>query len=84
MEVELKKRDDESKTQYIYRLASAKDSGELDMTWDELAEVFNEQLGCHYGSSAYRKPYTQAMEYFNEVFSNMYDDAAVRELRQAK
>lgn len=84
MEVELKKRDDESKIQYIYRLASAKDSGELDMTWDELAEVFNEQLGCHYGSSAYRKPYTQAMEYFNEVFSNMYDDAAVRELRQAK
>lgn len=84
MDVELKKRDDESRTQYIYRLASAKDSGELDMTWDELADVFNSQLGCSYGSSAYRKPYTQAMEYYNEVFANKYEDDTLRELREAK
>lgn len=84
LDVELKKKEGESRTQYIYRLASAKDSGELDMTWDELADVFNRELGCSYGSSAYRKPYTQAMEYYNEVFSGMSDSESLREIREAQ
>lgn len=84
MEAELKKRDGESRVQYIYRLASMKDSGELDITWDELAEIFNDQLGCNYGSSAYRKPYTQAMEFYNEVFSNYDTPSFLNEMRVAK
>ena len=54
------------------------------MTWDELAKILNEELGCSYGSSAYRKPYTQAMEFYNEVFCNMSDNSAVQELREAQ
>lgn len=84
MEVELKKRDDESRTQYIFRLATMKDRGELDMTWDELAKVLNEELGLSYGSSAYRKPYTQAMTFYNEVFANQNESEAAKELREAR
>ena len=84
MEQELKKRDEESRIQYIYRLATMKDHGELDMTWDELTDVLNDQLGCHFDSATYRKPYTQAMTYYNEVFANKGEDELVRELREAK
>lgn len=84
MNDELKKRDGESRVQYIYRLASMKDSGELDITWDELADIFNDQLGCNYGSSAYRKPYTQAMEFYNEVFANRDNQSSLDELQIAK
>lgn len=69
--MELKKLDGESQLQYIWRMASAKDSGVLEMTWEELTEVLNKELGQSKGSSAYRKPYQQAAEYLTEVFSKM-------------
>ena len=84
MEDELKKRDNESRTQYIYRLATMRDCGKLDMTWDELARVLNAELGLSYGSSAYRKPYTQAMTFYNEVFANTKDSQLLQDLRKAK
>ena len=35
--MEIKKRCDENDLQYIWRIASAKENGELDMNWNELA-----------------------------------------------
>lgn len=67
----LKKLDTESELQYIWRLALAKDSGSLDMTWDELAEIFNENLDNNYGSSTYRKQFQNAQHYYEDVFANM-------------
>ena len=78
--MDLNKQKDETTLQYIWRLGSAKDSGTLDMTWDELAEVFNENLGQDYGSSAYRKPFGQAKAYYDEVFSKMESEDYNHEL----
>ena len=69
--MDLKKQNDETTLQYIWRLGSAKDSGVLNATWEELTEIFNENLGQDYGSSAYRKPYGQAKAFYDEVFSKM-------------
>lgn len=74
--ITLKKMPEETETQFVYRLASAREDGLLDMTWDELADVFNRELGKKQCSSAYRKPYQNAQRYRDEVF-NAEDDAAV-------
>lgn len=68
----LDKNKDETELQYVWRLCSAKDSGSLDMTWEELAEVLNKNLredeSEYYVSSAYRKKYQQAKAFRDEVF----------------
>lgn len=54
--MDLNKNSNETELQYIWRLCSAKDSGVLDMTWDELADTLNKNLredeSEYYGSSA--------------------------------
>jgi len=82
--VDLNKKVDESELQYIWRLALAKDSGELDMTWEELANVLNENLDNNYGSSAYRKKFQQAQHFYDDVFSKMESDDYVRKLMEQK
>ena len=80
----LNKKADESELQYIWRLALAKDSGSLDMTWEELADVFNENLENNYGSSAYRKKFQQAQHFYDDVFSKMDDTEYSQELMKQK
>ena len=91
----LNKNKNETELQYVWRLCSAKDSGSLDMTWDELTEVLNKNLredeSEYYGSSAYRKKYQQAKAFRDEVFvheeSEDYQNdimALKRELERAK
>ena len=82
--MDLNKKVDESELQYIWRLALAKDSGELDMTWEELANVLNENLDNNYGSSAYRKKFQQAQHFYDDVFSKMESDDYVRKLMEQK
>lgn len=77
----LMKNKKESELQYIWRLASAKDSGVLDITWDDLADVFNKNLDHEeWTSSAYRKKYQQAKSFYNEVFSKMKSDQYAQEV----
>ena len=82
--MDLNKKVDESELQYIWRLALAKDSGELDMTWEELANVLNENLDNNYGSSAYRKKFQQAQHFYDDVFSKMESDDYIRKLMEQK
>ena len=85
--IDIEKHSDENERQYIWRLASAKDSGLLEMTWEELADVFNKELreeDKEYNSSAYRKPYQQAKEYYQDVFSKMVDAGYSKELQVQK
>ena len=42
--VNLSKAPDESELQYIWRVCSAKDSGVIELTWTELAEILNKEL----------------------------------------
>lgn len=80
----LKKQENETELQYIWRLALAKDAGSLDMTWDELADVFNDNLENDYGSSAYRKKFQQAQHFYDDVFSKMESETYSKELMEQK
>lgn len=67
---------DETPLQYIWRLCSAKDSGVLNITWQEVADILNSELiddeSEYLGESAYRKKYQQAKAFYDDVFSKMY------------
>ena len=84
---DLKRKQDESELQYIWRLCSAKDSSTLDMTWSELASVLNKELRADdevWTESAYRKKYQQAKTFYEEVFSKMESDTYNNELMVQK
>lgn len=85
----------ENELQYIWRMCSAKDSGLLEMTWQELAKVLNENLFSdeseYLGESAFRKKYQYAKDFYEQVFSKMtsneYSDDLIsikRELEMSK
>lgn len=71
----------ENEEQYIWRLGRAKDSGELDMSWEEIADIINKEFreddSEYRNESAYRKPFQQAKRFyeagvFNELSSEKY------------
>lgn len=64
----LQKLENENIEQYIWRLGNAKDSDEVDMSWDEIADIINKEIGNEdmpYSSSAFRKPYQQAKRFYD-------------------
>lgn len=87
--VDLKKKENENEEQFIWRLGQEKDSGILDMDWEEIADVINKECrdddSEYRNESAYRKPYQQAKRFYEAgVFSKYDDDAYIQELRDAK
>lgn len=70
----------ETELQYIWRMCSAKESGELEMNWDELSFILNKELGRNDTSSAYRKPYQSAKLFREQVFAS---DDYIEELNEA-
>ena len=66
----------EGKDEYkaLWDVGQAKDAGLLeDITWPEIAEVFNKQYRedetCYYDSSAYRKKYRNYIDAYEQLFS---------------
>lgn len=82
----LKMNESENLEQFIWRLGRAKDSGEIDLNWEEIADVINKEIGQEdmpYGSSAFRKPYQQAKRFFDSgVFSKMTDEEFLDEIKE--
>lgn len=75
--IDIRKHDTENELEYIWRVCQAKDAGLIDLSWDSIADIFNEELrdeGVEWTSSAYRKPYQSAKEYYDKVFKKMIDD----------
>ena len=83
-DITLKRLPGETETQFVYRLASAREDGILDMTWEDLARIFNQELGKNQCSSAYRKPYQNAQRYRDEVFSAEDDAEILQKIREEK
>lgn len=57
----------ENEEQFIWRLGQAKDSGEIDMSWDEIATIINTELNNDdrpLSEAAFRKPYQQAKRFY--------------------
>lgn len=86
---ELKRLTNENEEQYIWRIFQMKDSGILDMSWEELAKYVNEE--CREDESryrtpdAYRKPYQYAKKYYEAgVFSKFDEDEYTEKLNDQK
>ena len=75
---DLHRLENENEEQFIFRLGQAKDSGNLDMSWDEIANIINKEFRTdesEYRSEvAYRKPYQQAKRYFEANVFKTYKD----------
>ena len=62
------KLDSENEEQFIWRIGQAKDAGEIDMSWEELADILNMELGNDdrpLSEAAFRKPYSYAKKYYD-------------------
>ena len=87
---DLHRLENENEEQFIFRLGQAKDSGNLDMSWDEIANIINKEFRTdeseYRSEAAYRKPYQQAKRYFEaNVFKTYKDeDSYFRELQVQK
>lgn len=84
--INLNKAPNESELTYINRLGTAKYEGLIDMTWQELADVFNKNLredGTWWNESTYRKKYASIRK-IEEEFGNNYSSADADELRDLR
>lgn len=86
--IELHKLPNENEEQFIWRLGRAKDSGELDMDWEEVANIINSEFRANEDeyrvSSAYRKPYQQAKRFYEAgVFEMLTGDKYLEQIRES-
>ena len=87
---DLHRLENENEEQFIFRLGQAKDSGNLDMSWDEIANIINKEFRTdeseYRSEAAYRKPYQQAKRYFEANVFNTYkdEDSYFKELQVQK
>ena len=69
----LQKLSSENESQYVWRVGQAKDSGLIDMTWEELTPTLNTQCSIseedYRGESAWRKRYRVMQQAWDDVFS---------------
>lgn len=75
----LKKEEFENDEQFIWRLCQAKDSGLLDMSWNEVADILNKELDMSdmpFTASAYRKPYQQAKRFHDAGVFGEIDESS--------
>lgn len=78
----------ENECQYLWRLGQAKDSGQLDVDWNEIAKLMNSEFGDPdkpYSEAAWRKPYQMSKKFFEAgVFNNLNEDKYLKELQIQK
>lgn len=83
-----KRNESENESQYLWRLGQAKDYGLLDMDWNGIATLMNQEFGDPdkpYSEAAWRKPYQMAKKFYdNKVFDNLSDDKYFKELQVQK
>lgn len=90
--VNLKKKDNENTNEYIWRMCDYKDNGLLSLNWEQVGELINKELfgsdeELYRTSSAYRKPYQYAKDFYDDVFKKrMYadNDEAVKKMDDLK
>ena len=81
--------ENENEEQFLWRLGQAKDKGELDLSWQEIADIMNKEfrddVSEYLSEAAYRKPYQQSARFWNAgAFSKLSEDMYIVELREAK
>lgn len=88
--MDLHKELSENEEQFLWRLGQAKDSGEIDLDWSEIADIMNaecrEDETEYKSEAAYRKVYQNAKRFFDAKVFNKYqnENDYIEELRKAK
>ena len=90
--VNLKKEDNENTNEYIWRMCDYKDKGLLDLNWEQVGELINKELfgsdeELYRTSSAYRKPYQYAKDFYDDVFKKRmysYDNETIKKMDDLK
>ena len=81
--------DGQSELSYLWSIGQAKDNGNFDGTWDDIAYLMNfyyrNDESEYRTSSAYRKPYEQAKKFYESgVFSKFSEDEYLNKLVVSK
>ena len=83
-----RRKETENECQYLWRLGQAKDSGQLDSDWNEIAKLMNAEFGDPdkpYSEAAWRKPYQMSKKFFEAgVFNGLNEDKYLKELQTQK
>ena len=74
---------------YLWSIGQAKDNGNYDGTWDDIAYLMNFYFRSdeseYRTSSAYRKPYEQAKKFYESgVFNKFSEDEYLNKLNASK
>lgn len=82
-------REGQSELSYLWSIGQAKDSGNYDGTWDDIANLMNinyrNDESEYRTSSAYRKPYEQAKKFYESgVFNKFSEDEYINKLNASK
>lgn len=68
---------------YLYRIGNMKDSGVIDLTWCELAEILNDETGNDWNEITYRKKYAEGVAWRNEVFSDNDNESYIQQIKES-
>ena len=83
-----RRKESENECQYLWRLGQAKDSGQLDVDWNDIAKLMNAEFGDPdkpYSEAAWRKPYQMSKKFFEAgVFNGLNEDKYLKELQTQK
>lgn len=87
--IDLHRLENENEEKFIWRLGQAKDSGLLEMNWDEVANLINHEFRTdeseYRTEAAYRKVYSQAKRFYEAgVFNQLNEDKYFKELQLQK
>lgn len=87
--IDLQRLESENEYQYLWRLGQKKDTGSLDLSWDEVAVLMNREFredeSEYRSESAYRKSYTNAKKFYEAgVFNKLDEDTYFKELQIQK
>lgn len=79
----------QSELSYLWSIGQAKDNGDFDGTWDDIAYFMNfyfrNDESEYRTSSAYRKPYEQAKKFYESgVFNKFSEDEYINKLNASK
>ena len=68
-DLRFRKKENEGLREYLWRVGKLKEHGELEMTWEELTPILNEETGMDFQESAWRKKYNEGVAW-NEIFTD--------------
>lgn len=85
--MKIKRKENETKEQFLWRIATQKYLGKVDLSWDEIAEIINSEYEDdeNYKGDSYRKLYQNACRMFEgKVFEKENIEKYSTALNQAK